>query len=241
MAAATRTTDDKARISLPASFANSTVLIEQVSDTEIRIRKAKVIPEDELPFVEESLTPLSDRDRDLFLGLLDNPPPPNEALRQLMDQGRLQPSRPADSGREVPKQPLQRKKPGELKVAVLGGPRPSTEDAFVRKALRILCDEEQKNPGKPVDLLAACMAQGLTESKVYTAVYRMQRLVSIRQGASIEEDGQVSLNDVIEEIPACSEGPPKRAARACLPTDIGRRINAGEIRLPLEGRVPEAE
>lgn len=85
--AATRTTDDKARISLPKSFANCTVLVEQVSDTEIRIRKARVIPEDELPFVEESMTPLSDRDRDHLLALLDNPPPPNEALRRLMDQG----------------------------------------------------------------------------------------------------------------------------------------------------------
>jgi hypothetical protein len=87
MTATTRTTDDKARLTLPGSFANCTVLIEQVSDTEIRIRKARVIPEDELPFVEESMTPLSDRDRDQFLALLDNPPPPNEALKRLMGQG----------------------------------------------------------------------------------------------------------------------------------------------------------
>lgn len=84
MVTATRTTDDKARISLPGSFANCTVLMEQVSDTEVRIRKARVIPEDELPFVEESMTPLSDRDRDLFLALLDAPPPPNEPLKRLM-------------------------------------------------------------------------------------------------------------------------------------------------------------
>lgn len=88
MATATRTTDDKARISLPGSFANCTVLMEQVSDTEVRIRKARVIPEDELPFVEESMTPLSDRDRDLFLALLDDPPPPNEALKRLMEEER---------------------------------------------------------------------------------------------------------------------------------------------------------
>lgn len=86
MVTATRTTDDKARISLPGSFANCTVLMEQVSDTEIRIRKARVIPEDELPFVEESMTPLSDRDRDLFLALLDDPPPPNEALKRLLEE-----------------------------------------------------------------------------------------------------------------------------------------------------------
>ncbi|HEU0055453.1 MAG TPA: DUF1778 domain-containing protein [Longimicrobium sp.] len=31
---------------------------------------------------EHEMTMLSDRDRDLFLDLLDNPPPPNEALRR---------------------------------------------------------------------------------------------------------------------------------------------------------------
>jgi hypothetical protein len=80
----THTTDEKARINLPKNFANSTVLIEQVSDTELRIRKARVIPEDELPFVEEAMAPLSDRDRDIFLTLLDHPPPPNDALRRLL-------------------------------------------------------------------------------------------------------------------------------------------------------------
>jgi hypothetical protein len=80
----TRNTDSKARVSLPKAFANATVIIEQVSETELRIRKAKVIPEDEIRFYEESVTPLSDRDRDAFLAMLDNPPPANEALRKLM-------------------------------------------------------------------------------------------------------------------------------------------------------------
>jgi hypothetical protein len=83
----THTTDEKARINLPKNFANSTVLVEQVSDTELRIRKARVIPEDDLPFVEEAMAPLSDRDRDVFLALLDNPPPPNDALRGLLTSG----------------------------------------------------------------------------------------------------------------------------------------------------------
>jgi hypothetical protein len=78
----TRTTDKKARISLPKAFANCTVIVEQVSETEIRIRKAKVIPEDEVRFYEESASPLSDRDRDIFLALLDNPPPANDAFRR---------------------------------------------------------------------------------------------------------------------------------------------------------------
>jgi hypothetical protein len=82
MAPLTRTTDRKARVSLPPSFANATVLIEQVSDTELRIRKAQVIPEDEVHFAEESSTTLSDRDRDRFLSLLDSPPPANPALKK---------------------------------------------------------------------------------------------------------------------------------------------------------------
>ncbi len=88
MTTLTRLTDQKARVSLPKGFANCTVLIEQVSETEVRIRKAKVIPEDELRFYEESVPALTDRDRDAFLALLDNPPAPNEALRQLLTKHR---------------------------------------------------------------------------------------------------------------------------------------------------------
>jgi hypothetical protein len=77
-----RTTDKKGRVSLPNAFANATVLIEQVSATELRIRKAQVVPEDEYRFPEQTATPLSDRDRDLFLDMLDNPPPANRAFRR---------------------------------------------------------------------------------------------------------------------------------------------------------------
>ena len=78
----TRNTDPKGRVSLPKAFANATVIIEQVSGTELRIRKAQVIPEDDIRFREEVSMPLSDRDRDIFLALLENPPPPNEALKK---------------------------------------------------------------------------------------------------------------------------------------------------------------
>jgi hypothetical protein len=85
-----RETDGKGRITLPRGFANSTVIVEIVSDVELVIRKAKVVPlganEDLPPF--STLKPLSDRDRDAFLATLDNPPPPNEALKRLMDGGR---------------------------------------------------------------------------------------------------------------------------------------------------------
>src|ERR671937_114109 len=79
MAAKVRSTDRKARVTLPKSFANATVLIEEVSATEVRIRKAKVVPEgatDLLP------PPLSDEERDAFLAALENPPPANAALKR---------------------------------------------------------------------------------------------------------------------------------------------------------------
>jgi hypothetical protein len=80
----TRSTDAKGRVSLPKSFANATVIIEQISETELRVRKARVIPEDELRFSEESTIALSDKERDRFMRALDRPPRPNAALRRLM-------------------------------------------------------------------------------------------------------------------------------------------------------------
>lgn len=44
----TRSTDKKARLTLPKEFADSLVIIEQVDESEIRIRKARAIPENEL-------------------------------------------------------------------------------------------------------------------------------------------------------------------------------------------------
>ena len=81
MAALTRTTDPKARLSLPKEFANATVIIEQISPTELRIRKAQVIPEDDIRFAEESSIRFSQRDYQRFVELLDNPPAPNAAAR----------------------------------------------------------------------------------------------------------------------------------------------------------------
>lgn len=78
----TRTTDAKARLVLPKTFANATVIVEQVSETELRIRRAKLVAEDDLPFVEETSKPLSDRDRDRFLNLLANPPAPTSSLKK---------------------------------------------------------------------------------------------------------------------------------------------------------------
>lgn len=87
MATETRTTDAKGRLSLPKGFANSTVIMEQGRDSELRIRKARVVPKAEIVFREESLTLLSDRDRDRFLKLLENPPKANAALKRLVKRG----------------------------------------------------------------------------------------------------------------------------------------------------------
>jgi hypothetical protein len=78
----TRRTDKKGRVALPPGFADATVIIERVSDTEVRIRKARVIAEDEMFAPEGALKPLSDRDRDTFLSALDRPPAPAPALRK---------------------------------------------------------------------------------------------------------------------------------------------------------------
>ena len=78
----TRSTDAKGRICLPKAFANATVIIDQVSDTELRIRKAVMIPQNEIRFEEETAAPLSDRDRDRFIKLLDHSPKANAAFRR---------------------------------------------------------------------------------------------------------------------------------------------------------------
>ena len=84
MSLETRSTDAKGRVCLPRAFANATVVIEQVNEHELRIRKARVIPEDELHFSEERPIVLSDPERERFLRALDHPPKPNAALRRLM-------------------------------------------------------------------------------------------------------------------------------------------------------------
>jgi hypothetical protein len=82
----TRSTDAKGRICLPKAFANATVIIDQLSETELRIRKAVVVPQDEVRFDEETAAPLTDRDRDRFIKLLDHPPRANAALRRAAER-----------------------------------------------------------------------------------------------------------------------------------------------------------
>jgi hypothetical protein len=78
----TRTTDAKGRVSLPKTFANATVIIEQMSENELRIRRARIVPEDDLKFREEAPTLLTTEQREQFLALLAQPPKPNASLRR---------------------------------------------------------------------------------------------------------------------------------------------------------------
>jgi hypothetical protein len=85
----TRTADAKGRVLLSNKLANATLLVDQVSDTEYRVRLAKTIAVNEILFPEETLQPLSDRDRDIFLSILEDTSPPNEALRKAMQRHKV--------------------------------------------------------------------------------------------------------------------------------------------------------
>ena len=77
-----RTADAKGRVALPG-FANTTLIIEQVDDTEYRVRKAQVIPEKELRFHEESFPiQITERDAARLVQALAKPPLPNKAARR---------------------------------------------------------------------------------------------------------------------------------------------------------------
>jgi len=77
-----RTADSKGRVALPG-FANATVIIEKVDDTEYRVRKAQVIPEKELRFHEEDFpVELSEQDAARLVEALEKPPAPNKAARR---------------------------------------------------------------------------------------------------------------------------------------------------------------
>lgn len=81
-------TTSNPQVSLPQDFANSRLIVQQLSDEEVRIRKVApdtVITEsDDCHFADEQPIVLSARDAEIFLEALANPPPPNEALRRLM-------------------------------------------------------------------------------------------------------------------------------------------------------------
>ena len=84
----TQTADAQARITLPAEFADATVIVEVLSPSEVRIRKADDDSDVLSNFAESTITVLSDRDRDRFLELIGSPPAANPALRRAMDKRR---------------------------------------------------------------------------------------------------------------------------------------------------------
>ncbi|MBC8868798.1 MAG: DUF1778 domain-containing protein [Planctomycetes bacterium] len=86
----TSVVDAEARVALPTRFANAAVIVEELSVDEVRIRKANAVPDNEAQFPEERITTLSDRDRDRFIELLENPPEANAALRKAMAEHRKQ-------------------------------------------------------------------------------------------------------------------------------------------------------
>jgi hypothetical protein len=82
MSAVIRIADAKGRVILPG-FANATVIVEACSPNEYRIRKAQVIPADDVVLTEEYMpVPLSKRDARSLLKSLEKPPRPNAAARR---------------------------------------------------------------------------------------------------------------------------------------------------------------
>ena len=89
MATLTRTTDEKARVSLPKRFAATKVVIEEVGDSELRIRKARVkakAASADDSIVEESERQLSPAATKKLIELLENPPPPTPALKRAIKE-----------------------------------------------------------------------------------------------------------------------------------------------------------
>ncbi len=72
--------DASGRVLLPESFAESTVTVMRISEDEVRICRTSGGTNGDVLFPEETVTVLSNRDRELLLDLLENPPPPTQAL-----------------------------------------------------------------------------------------------------------------------------------------------------------------
>lgn len=83
-----RTADNKGRVALPG-FANATVIVEALGKNEYRVRRAEVVPTDDVHFPEEDFPlTLSKRDSARLADILARPPQPNAALRRAMKRQR---------------------------------------------------------------------------------------------------------------------------------------------------------
>lgn len=83
-----QTADAQARITLPAAFAETTVIVEVLSPSELRVRKVSEASDELSAAPESNMATLSDRDRDRFLDLIESLPAANAALRGAMEKRR---------------------------------------------------------------------------------------------------------------------------------------------------------
>jgi hypothetical protein len=67
---------------LPAEFANAAVRVERVGPDELVLRRAEAAYDPNWPTIEPMVLSAADWER--FWDVVDNPPPPTEALRKLM-------------------------------------------------------------------------------------------------------------------------------------------------------------
>lgn len=83
-----QTADALARVTLPAEFAETRVVVEMLSASEVRIRKADERDDELAALPENCVTTLSDRDRDRFLELVESRHAGHVALRKAMSKHR---------------------------------------------------------------------------------------------------------------------------------------------------------
>jgi hypothetical protein len=82
MSAIVLVADSKGRVRLPG-FANATVILEEISADEYRVRKAQTLAADQPHFSEEEMpVTLSERDAKRLVKTLATPPRPNAAARR---------------------------------------------------------------------------------------------------------------------------------------------------------------
>lgn len=73
-------------LTLPAEFAGARLTVERIGSAELRLRIVGAVAEETSPAEadDDRLKPLSDRDRDFLLDLMENPPEPSPALIKAM-------------------------------------------------------------------------------------------------------------------------------------------------------------
>lgn len=108
MAQVVRAVDGKGRVTLPAGFANCTVLVEAPDANTVVLRRAAVVPVgpgDDLAAVlarppePGNRVVVSGADAARVAAALADPPPPNAALRRLMGGKRARKKKPPGSPR----------------------------------------------------------------------------------------------------------------------------------------------